>query len=113
MNIHRRDRAKLREFSDDKLLTLDIGKSKDSQNNSSSGEKLMIRSKAGHDRDHGKVDHSPNLVWRLPIIAEAATPPERGGDQEREAGGGGGFGKHLEESGGGVDLELRLGLEPS
>ncbi|KAI3474121.1 hypothetical protein Pfo_028909 [Paulownia fortunei] len=127
MNIHRKDRAKLKEFSCENLLSLDITKSTDCEDspppNSSASEKLRLENQSSVDKaedlDEGNHDiHVPivkeNLIRGLPLFAEA--PSVNSGDHE-EAAGSSPFHKHVEKRKvglryGELDLELRLGPEP-
>ncbi|KAG8376938.1 hypothetical protein BUALT_Bualt09G0116100 [Buddleja alternifolia] len=126
MNIHRKDRAKLREFSSENLLSLDIAKNTNSEdtppaNSSASEMKKQCNSDDDIDIQGNKHDNivsldKDNLVRRLPLFAEGPSV-SRDDDHEKEADGGD-FEKIVERSKlelmshGEVDLELRLGPEP-
>ncbi|KAL3839489.1 hypothetical protein ACJIZ3_024080 [Penstemon smallii] len=59
MNIHRKDRAKLKEFSGENLLCLDITKNIDCEEISDSGEKILKCPKVDdvlQEANHGHVD---------------------------------------------------------
>ncbi|XP_057808040.1 transcriptional regulator TAC1-like [Salvia miltiorrhiza] len=98
MNIHRKDRAKLREFSDENLLSLEISRSANSDDSlppeSLLGEKLSLKNDLSHDGD----DQATNLNS---CVKAPAT--EINDDVES---------KQLELKHGELDLELRLGPEP-
>ncbi|KAI3447713.1 hypothetical protein Pfo_004378 [Paulownia fortunei] len=131
MNIHRKDRAKLKEFSHENLLSLDITKNTDCGDsyrpaNSSACQKLRSESETRKEGSDGKVEDlyegnldifpsfkENSIRRRLPLFAEA---PSVSGEHEGPAGNSR-FDKHLENRKmelilGDVDLELRLGPEP-
>ncbi|KAG6427623.1 hypothetical protein SASPL_111869 [Salvia splendens] len=89
MNIHRKDRAKLLEFSDENFLSLEISPSEDSNDSvppdSFIGEKLSSENDQRQDEDDQAEENLNIYIRRIPLLAEA--PPV-------------------------VDLELRLGPEP-
>lgn len=122
MNIHRRDRAKLKqEFScENNLLSLDIAKSSGCEeimrgppdDDSSTGEKLRSTSCDDH-----KADGDP-ILRGLPLFVEAPPPGDGGDDhhhhhivieeEEAKVDDGLRFGGEV------LDLELRLGpLQPN
>ncbi|KAL0309898.1 UNVERIFIED_CONTAM: Transcriptional regulator TAC1 [Sesamum radiatum] len=120
MNIHRKDRAKLREFSCENLLSLDITKSStDSEDSPPPSDKLSLESDeltkkhlSDAETDEGNRDLVPpagreKLIHHLPLFLEAPTVPNSG-DHEEEA-----AASLLDKRAvGELDLELRLGPEP-
>ncbi|PIN17085.1 hypothetical protein CDL12_10277 [Handroanthus impetiginosus] len=120
MNIHRKDRAKLKEFSCDNLLSLEIKSSSDCEDSppekSSTSEMENETKKQCSDEEPDDLQiMQDNLIESLPLFAEA--PSMKGGDQEEKEEGGT-FDKHVEDRSkvelgyGELDLELRLGPEP-
>lgn len=102
MNIHRKDRAKLREFSDENILSLEISKSNVWEESippdSSLGEKSSVENDRSCNDDKVETLEPPR---RLPLFAEASSV--NGGEEER---------RKVELKYGELDLELRLGPEP-
>ncbi|KAL2250486.1 UNVERIFIED_CONTAM: Transcriptional regulator TAC1 [Sesamum indicum] len=121
MNIHRKDRAKLKEFSCENLLSLDITKNTtDSEDSpppdSSSSDKLSLKKHFSDGKtEEGNRDLVPpgteKLIHRLPLFAEA--PSLNSGDHEEEAAATL-LDKRVDNIRvvGELDLELRLGPEP-
>ncbi|PIN07595.1 hypothetical protein CDL12_19831 [Handroanthus impetiginosus] len=108
MNIHRKDRAKLKEFPNEISLTLDL------IGNSSTGEKLSLEKIDDFRNIEVVSSYKENSKIRLPLFAEA---PTVSGGGEAADGGSGRFEKDLKKSkmeliDAEVDLELRLGPEP-
>ncbi|KAH6762066.1 hypothetical protein C2S52_019499 [Perilla frutescens var. hirtella] len=106
MNIHRKDRAKLREFSDENLLSLEISRSPDYEESlprdPSLGEKLSLENDESHEDDDDQAESVKGKPPRgLPLFAEA--PPSVNGGESRK----------VELKYGELDLELRLGPEPN
>ncbi|KAK7339689.1 hypothetical protein VNO77_20370 [Canavalia gladiata] len=111
MNIHRRDRAKLKQSSEENLLSLDISiKANTTDHNNDPvdlEEKILFQLDSGevkHARNHknpftfpynddqrGMLIGTPQLPHHLPSFV---------------------LGQRIEEKKGELDLELRLGLEP-
>ncbi|KAL0451117.1 UNVERIFIED_CONTAM: Transcriptional regulator TAC1 [Sesamum latifolium] len=128
MNIHRKDRAKLKEFSCENLLSLDITKnSTDSEDSpppdSSSSDKLSLESDqltkkqfSDGKTEEGNRDLVPpgaeKLIHHLPLFAEA--PSMNSIDDDEEEAAATLLDKRVENIRvvGELDLELRLGPEP-
>lgn len=121
MNIHRKDRAKLKEFSHENLLSLDITKTTDfsgdsSPANSSASEKLGSEKAVSDGKVEDFHDVVPsskeNSIRRLPLFAEAPSVSDDDDDDD-DGGAASSLEKnHMELIHGEVDLELRLGPEP-
>ncbi|KAK6120335.1 hypothetical protein DH2020_046026 [Rehmannia glutinosa] len=120
MNIHRKDRAKLKEFSRENLLSLDITKSTDCEDSPphdfSGTENLSLQENQSSDdknddldRDEGRQDHSDTdlLVNEglIPLFDEGPSG-NSGGDKEEVSA------RHFDKQVVDkveLDLELRLG----
>ncbi|XP_073287079.1 uncharacterized protein [Primulina huaijiensis] len=130
MNVHRKDRARLKEFSCENLLSLEINRTTDrgdsppTEFNSSTSHKSSSPSESDtkeHSRllekdDDSRVVEEDRPIRDLPLFSEEPSVSEVG-----EKPGAKNFGKgHVEEELGSsravsrveVDLELRLGPEP-
>ncbi|KAH6798170.1 telomerase activator1 [Perilla frutescens var. hirtella] len=111
MNIHRKDRAKLKEFSDENLLSLDITKSVDNSPadpaTSEETKKVESSDEKNNELEDLVATSNHNSVRSLQLFAEINITSVSDGDDDE---------KHSEKSKmeliGGVDLELRLGQEP-
>ena len=112
MNIHRRDRAKLKQSSEESLLSLDISiktTSDHSNDPSDLEEKILFRLGSGEDQKHARNRKMP---FNFPLKSDHDYAPERGmliGSAEIPS-----FvlGQRIEENKADLDLELRLGLHP-
>ncbi|KAH6798414.1 hypothetical protein C2S51_034898 [Perilla frutescens var. frutescens] len=110
MNIHRKDRAKLKEFSDENLLSLDINRAVDiSPADPATSEEMKKAASSDEKNDDledlvATSDH--NSVRSLQLFAEITSVSD-GDDDEKHS-----EKSKMELTGGGVDLELRLGHEP-
>ncbi|XP_014497618.1 zinc finger protein ZAT6-like isoform X1 [Vigna radiata var. radiata] len=116
MNIHRRDRAKLKQSSEESLLSLDISikTSSDHSNDPSDlEEKIFFRLGSGEDQKHSRNRKMP---FNFPHKSDRDYASERGvfiGSAEIPhhlpsfV-----FGQRIEEKTADLDLELRLGLYP-
>lgn len=99
MNIHRKDRAKLKEFSDENFLSLDIAKSVDSAGDEGIPKEATSAAAASDDESRDLLflrSKHDNSVRSLKLFAVSGDLDER----------------KMELINGGVDLELRLGLHP-
>ncbi|KAK7292922.1 hypothetical protein RJT34_15781 [Clitoria ternatea] len=111
MNIHRRDRAKLKQSCEDNLLSLDISIKATTEHNNDHvdvEEKILFRMDSGEEKharngkkpfnfnDHGHAHQRAMLIGstELPHLPSFV------------------FGQRIEEKNGDLDLELRLGLVP-
>ncbi|KAL1546322.1 transcriptional regulator TAC1-like [Salvia divinorum] len=101
MNIHRKDRAKLKDLSDENFLSLDITKAAHSANPSASeSTKKAANSDEGDEEIQDFVPISkPNSVCGLPLFS--VSDDEKNSEESK-----------VELIHGGLDLELRLGIEP-
>ncbi|KAL8036648.1 hypothetical protein ABFX02_12G172100 [Erythranthe guttata] len=111
MNIHRRDRAKLRSqlISDDdqNMLSLNITNKSDSRANNSSAAyaKEKLTSLTSETTRSLLYESNTSIHRRLPA---EVPPPESGGDHEEAAAGTSLIDNHVI-----IDLELRLGQQNS
>ncbi|KAK7373774.1 hypothetical protein VNO80_07194 [Phaseolus coccineus] len=116
MNIHRRDRAKLKQSSEESLLSLDISikTTSDHNNNGPSDleEKILFRLGSGEDQKHARNCKMP---FNFPHKNDHDYAPERGlliGTAEIPHLPSFVLGQRIEEKKADLDLELRLGLHP-
>ncbi|XP_014497619.1 zinc finger protein ZAT6-like isoform X2 [Vigna radiata var. radiata] len=103
MNIHRRDRAKLKQSSEESLLSLDISikTSSDHSNDPSDlEEKIFFRLGSGEDQKHSRNRKMP---FNFPHKSDPEIPHHLPSFV---------FGQRIEEKTADLDLELRLGLYP-
>ncbi|KAG6434356.1 hypothetical protein SASPL_105986 [Salvia splendens] len=94
MNIHRKDRAKLKDFSDENFLSLDISK------NPSASEETKKAANSDDEIQDFVPTSKPNSVRGLPLFS--VSDDEKNSEENK-----------VELIHGGLDLELRLGIEPS
>ncbi|CAJ1800518.1 unnamed protein product [Sphenostylis stenocarpa] len=115
MNIHRRDRAKLKQSSEESLLSLDIStKTTTDHNNYPSDleEKVLFRLDSGEDQKHARNYKMP---FNFPHKDDHDHAPQRGmltGTAEIPQLPSFVSGQRIEEKKADLDLELRLGLHP-
>ncbi|RDX60882.1 Zinc finger protein 10, partial [Mucuna pruriens] len=102
MNIHRRDRAKLKQSSEENLLSLDISikTTNDHNNNDPLEEKILFRLGSGEDQKHARNHKMPFTFPHKDNHAEIPHLPSFV------------LGQRIEEKKAELDLELRLGLHP-
>ncbi|KAK4419036.1 Transcriptional regulator TAC1 [Sesamum alatum] len=108
MNIHRKDRAKLREFSCENLLSLDITKNSTDSEDSPPPPDSSDQSTKKQLSDHGKADEGNRYLGAeklIPLFTEA--PSLDSGDHDHQEAVHAENRRVVE-----LDLELRLGPEP-
>lgn len=93
MNIHRKDRAKLRQFSEENLLSLDIAKA---ANPSIEAPNIV-------SEDRGAV------ILESSVQEKICTPKSKEEKMTRQLGESSSSSSHIDQY---LDLELRLGPEP-
>ncbi|XP_047975656.1 transcriptional regulator TAC1-like [Salvia hispanica] len=98
MNIHRKDRAKLKDFSDENFLSLDITKANYPENPSASEETKKAANSNDEIQDCAPTS-KPISVRGLPLFS--VSEDEKNSEENK-----------VELIHGGLDLELRLGIEP-
>lgn len=101
MNIHRKDRAKLKDFSDENFLSLDITKAAHSgcPENPSASEETKKAANSDDEIQDFVPTSKPNSVRGLPLFS--VSDDEKNSEENK-----------VELIHGGLDLELRLGIEP-
>ncbi|KAL2336571.1 hypothetical protein Fmac_011017 [Flemingia macrophylla] len=114
MNIHRRDRAKLKQSSEENLLSLDISIKASSDHNDPSDleEKILFRLGSGEDQKHARNHKMP---FTFPHKDDHDHAPQRAmliGKSEIPLLPSFVSGQRIEEKKVELDLELRLGLHP-
>ncbi|KAL3826026.1 hypothetical protein ACJIZ3_022055 [Penstemon smallii] len=111
MNIHRKDRAKLKEFSSENLLSLDITKSTDFEDNSSTSDEKFVLESDTNNKKCINEKHEENRDIVHFVKEKSVSPLSLHADEEPPLSH---MVKNVENKleHGEVDLELRLGPEP-